>query len=67
VRLRIAVAREDEEAYRCGHDKRLNVLSCLRSPSGQSSDEFRDALLQWRYRQAVTLGLRPRAAKSSDP
>ena len=37
-----------------------------RVTSGQSSDEFRDALLQWRHRQAVMLGLRPPSAKSSD-
>ncbi|WP_230957965.1 hypothetical protein [Burkholderia diffusa] len=38
----------------------------LQVTSGQSSDEFRDELLQWRHRQAVMLGLCPQSQKSSD-
>ncbi|WP_321850705.1 hypothetical protein [Burkholderia diffusa] len=38
----------------------------LRVTAGQSSDEFRDELLQWRHRQAVMLALRPQSKKSSD-
>ncbi|WP_322025555.1 hypothetical protein [Burkholderia sp. BCC1977] len=38
----------------------------LRVTSEQSSDEFRDELLQWQRRQAVMLGLRPPSTQSSD-
>ncbi|WP_257146427.1 hypothetical protein [Burkholderia sp. JKS000303] len=38
----------------------------LRVTSGQSSDAFRDELIQWQYRQAEILGSRPPSSESSE-
>lgn len=48
------------------HAARTFQSGALRVTSVQSSDEFRDELVQWQHRQAVMLGLSPPSAKSSD-